>query len=127
MPIFIFEPDLYIEGKFCLHLERRLKMNTIIGIENEENFVKNLDNKKYDELTKHLQYFLHYLFPFIDANVKFHCFQTRNFCKPDICISHESEMRYVSLKYGECETVHNENIITFMILVMKLHLDIRIV
>ena len=88
-------------------------MNTIIGIENEENFVRCIDNKKYDELNKHLQYFLHYLFPVINAETKFHCFQTRNFAKPDICISLESEMRFVSLKYGECETVHNENIITF--------------
>lgn len=88
-------------------------MNTVVGIENEENFVKSIDNKTYFELTKHLQYFLHYLFPVINDSVKFHCFQTRNFCKPDVCISLESEMRYVSLKYGECETVHNENIITF--------------
>ena len=88
-------------------------MNTIVGIENEENFVRCIDNKKYFDLSKHLQYFLRYLFPFVDASEKFHCFQTRNFMKPDICISLQSEMRYVSLKYGEADTVHNENILTF--------------
>ena len=88
-------------------------MNTVIGIQNEENFVRLIDNQSYEQLSKHLQYFLHYLFPVIILDAKLHCFQTRNFCKPDICISQQSEMRYVSLKYGESDTVHNENIITF--------------
>jgi len=89
-------------------------MKTNIGIQNEENFVKCIDNKTYDELNKHLQYFLHYLFPKIDKTKKFHCFLTTNYIKPDICISLESEMRYVSLKYGQSDIFHNENILTFI-------------
>lgn len=89
-------------------------MSTNIGIQNEENFVKAIDNKTYDELNKHLQYFLHFLFPVIDTNKKFHCCMTQNYIKPDICISLESEMRYISLKYGQSDVFHNENILTFV-------------
>ena len=89
-------------------------METNIGIQNEENFVKCIDNKTYDELNKHLQYFLHFLFPVIDTSKKFHCCLTTNYIKPDICISLESEMRYVSLKYGQSDVFHNENIKSFV-------------
>ena len=37
-------------------------MNTIIGIQNEENFVRLIDNQTYEQLSKHLQYFLHFQF-----------------------------------------------------------------
>ena len=89
-------------------------MDTNIGIQNEENFVKAINNKTYDELSKHLQYFLHFLFPVIDTSKKFHCSMTTNYIKPDICISLESEMQYVSLKYGQSDVFHNENILTFI-------------
>ena len=82
-------------------------MDTNIGIQNEENFVKAIDNKTYNELNKHLQYFLHFLFPVIDTSKKFHCSMTTNYIKPDICISLESEMQYVSLKvYTYCLAIH---------------------
>lgn len=89
-------------------------MNPNIGVQNEEKFVNAINNKTYDELPKHLQYFLHYLFPEINKKKKFRCEMTTNFAKPDICISQESEMRFVSLKYGQSETVHNESILTFV-------------
>lgn len=89
-------------------------METNIGIQNEENFVKCIDGKTYDELSKHLQYFLHFLFPVIDTSKKFHCFLTTNYIKPDICITLEDQMRYVSLKYGQSDIFHNENIMSFI-------------
>jgi len=89
-------------------------MNTTIGIQNEENFVKELDNKLFGELNKNLQMFLFYLFPNIDKTARFHCYMTENFCKPDIVIYQNDQYRYVSVKYGQAETVHNENIMTFI-------------
>ena len=89
-------------------------MNTTIGIENEEKMCLSFNNKNYYELNKNLQLLAYYLFPRLDKEKNFRCFQTENFIKPDICISQESEMKYVSLKYGQSETLHNENIKTFV-------------
>ena len=93
---------------------KEVNMDTNIGIQNEENFVRCINNKSYDELNKHLQFFLQFLFPVIDTSKKFHCELTHNYIKPDICISLDSEMRYVSLKYGQSDVFHNENILTFV-------------
>ena len=89
-------------------------MNTTIGIQNEENFVKALDYKFYDELNKNLRLFLFYLYPNIDKTEKFHCYMTENFTKPDIVIYQGKNYRYISLKYGHAETVQNESIKTFI-------------
>ena len=89
-------------------------MNTTIGIENEEKMVANLNGKTFDSLNNNLQFFIYYLFPKLDKNKKIACFQTENFIKPDICVSQENELRFVSLKYGQSETLHNENIKTFI-------------
>lgn len=89
-------------------------MNTTIGIQNEENFVKALDQKTYAELNKNLQLLLFYLYPNLDKKEKIHCYMTDNFIKPDIVIHQNRQYRYISLKYGSAETVHNENIMTFV-------------
>ena len=89
-------------------------MNTTIGILNEEKMCETINDKKFDDLNQNLQYFMYYLFPRIDKSKKIKCFQTENFTKPDICISQEKELKFVSLKYGQSETLHNENIQTFV-------------
>ena len=89
-------------------------MTSSVRITNESNFVKELDNKKFDELNRNLQFFLLYLFPNMDKKKKFHCYLTENFIKPDIVIYQDQEYKYVSLKYGSADTLHNENIKTFI-------------
>ena len=106
--------DLYSEGDKFFTLRKEVKMNTTIGIQNEEKFCEQINNKTFDELNTNLQYFMYYLFHQLDKKKKFNCFQTENFIKPDICISQENELRFVSLKYGQSETLHNESIKTFV-------------
>ena len=89
-------------------------MNTSIGIINEENFVKSLNGKMFNEVNKNLQLLLYYIFPHIDKSKKFTCYRTEYLIKPDIVISQESTMKFLSLKYGQSETLHNENILTFI-------------
>ena len=89
-------------------------MNTSIGIQNEEKFCETINGKTFAQLSENLQYFMFYLFPHMDKSRKFSCFQTENFIKPDICISQENELRFISLKYGQSETLHNENLKTFI-------------
>jgi len=89
-------------------------MNTSIGIINEENFVKSINGNMFNDLNKNLQYFLYYLFPKLDKNKKFTCYRTEYLIKPDIIISQDSIMRFISLKYGQSETLHNEHILTFI-------------
>jgi len=90
------------------------KMKFTTGIDNETNFVNALDGKLFKELNRNLQFFLLYLFPNMDKSMKFHCYKTENFIKPDIVIYQGQEYRYVSLKYGSADTLHNENIRTFI-------------
>ena len=90
-------------------------MNTSIGIINEEKLCEAINGKTYYELNDNLRFFIHYLFSRVDKEKKFKCFQTENFIKPDICIQQEKECKYVSVKYGQSETIHNENIKTFVI------------
>ena len=89
-------------------------MNTSSGIINEEKLCETLDGKMFNELNTNLQYFMYYLFSDLDKSKKFRCYQTENFIKPDVCISQERELRFVSVKYGQSETLHNENIRTFI-------------
>ena len=89
-------------------------MNTTIGIQNEENFVKALDQKTFNEINKNLQLLLFYLYPNLDKSKKINCYMTNNFIKPDIVIHQNQQYRYISLKYGHCETLHNESIMTFV-------------
>ena len=90
-------------------------MNTSVGFENEEKMVEAINNKTFNELGQNLAYFMYYLFPHLKKDKKFKCFQTENFIKPDICVSQEKEFKYISIKYGQSETLHNENIQTFVL------------
>lgn len=90
-------------------------MNTTVGLKNEENLCETINGKTFNDLNTNLQYFMYYLFPHVDKEKKLRCFQTENFIKPDICISQEKELKYVSVKYGQSETLHNESIQTFII------------
>lgn len=98
-------------------------MNTTIGIENEEKLCESINNKTFYELNMNLQYFMFYLFPHIDKEKKLKCFQTENFIKPDICISQEKDLKFVSVKYGQSETLHNEDIRTFIQFLKDCHIS----
>ena len=89
-------------------------MNTSIGIINEEKLCEAINDKTFDELNENLRCFMYYLFPTVDKQKRFKCFQTENFIKPDICIYQGKQFKYVSVKYGQSETLHNENIRTFI-------------
>ena len=84
------------------------------GYKNEEYLINAINNKKYDELTPNLQRFIHMLFPNIDRNKKFKCFQAEEYTKPDIVICYGEKSFYVSVKHGTAENVHEEKIDSFI-------------
>lgn len=89
-------------------------MNTSIGVAVEEKLVHQINDKKYSELNANLQHFISLLFPFLDKDKKIKCYKTEDFIKPDICISQEEDRRFISVKFGSSETLHTENIISFV-------------
>ena len=89
-------------------------MNTSKGITVEERMVHLLNNKRYDEINENLHHFVSFLLPFLEADSKLKCCRTEDFIKPDICISQDDERKFVSVKTGLSETLHTENIISFV-------------
>lgn len=89
-------------------------MNNVNGFEIEEKLCESINNKTYYELNKNLQYLVFYLFPHLNKDISFNCFRTNNFSKPDICVSQERDLKYISVKTGQSEGVHNEYIKTFI-------------
>ena len=80
----------------------------------EDQFEYYLESRKYSELSDNLQDFIKHLFPFLDRNLDIHCNKTDQLIKPDICIWQKDERRFVSLKSGAVETIHCENLISFV-------------
>ena len=89
-------------------------MTTVNGFEVEEKLCESINNKTYYDLNKNLQYLVFYLFRHLNKEIKFNCFCTKNFNKPDICISQQRDLKYISVKSGQCEGVHNEDLRTFI-------------
>ena len=101
-------------------------MNVSQGVQNELNFVYEIDNHKYCELNNNLRFFISYLFPHVKDEDLLHCFKTEDFIKPDICIQWKSQNAFVSLKYGISETVHGESLTSFVDFLRSLNCEERI-
>lgn len=84
------------------------------GFENEEKLCESINDKSYYDLNTNLQFLMFYLFQHLDKEKKFKCWRTDNFTKPDICIAQERDLKYVSVKSGQCEGVHSEDLRTFV-------------
>ena len=85
-----------------------------LGTMNEDYMVQSINNKTYNELNENLQHFLLMLFRNVDASKKFKCFKTEDYIKPDICVQLDGVRKFVSLKYGNSESVHDEHLLTFI-------------
>lgn len=84
------------------------------GVTNEENFVQNLNNKKIADLNPNLQTLIKRIYGPVDENKTIKCKLVENFQKPDICIEYCEIKKYVSLKSGHANGVHEEQIKTLI-------------
>lgn len=84
------------------------------GITNEENFANVLNQKKISELNPNLQTMIRRIFGTIDDSRIIECYLVENFQKPDICIKYNNVQKYISLKSGHTNGVHEEQIKTLI-------------
>ena len=90
-------------------------MPTNNGIFKEDEMVHHLDNKKVKELSNNLRNLVTALFGVLDEEEVVHCQKTDDFIKPDFCIEYRGKKKYVSMKSGRAETVHQELIKNFVL------------
>lgn len=84
-----------------------------LGVQNEFNFIKEINKKKYSELNILLQELILHLFPCINGNEIINCYKNKGYEKGDICIRINDSKKYISIKMGNRNSVHGEEITTF--------------
>ena len=76
----------------------------------EEEFVNALNNKDPNNLPNNLNYFIKQLFGVFIDNEVIYCELVEGSQKPDIKITYKGIVKYVSLKTGKAQNVHEEYI-----------------
>lgn len=79
------------------------------GFQNEINFAKYLDHKKYSQLSKDYKELIKALFAEVDNNSKIDCWRSQRKEKADIKIKVNNEVKGISIKIGHNCSVHQEN------------------
>ena len=85
------------------------------GLVNEDKIVAELNNKKLSDLSNNMRHLIECLFCTVSNDTVIKCYKpTEANIKPDIIIECNNEKKYVSIKIGRAETVHNEIIDNFL-------------
>ena len=100
-------------------------MPTNFGTQKELEMVMNLDGKKVGELSNNLRTFMQALFGILDNEEIVHCSKIEEFIKPDFVVTYKENKKYVSMKSGRAETIHQENIKTFILFLRSLGISKR--
>ncbi len=90
------------------------------GIENEIKFAQVLDNKMIKDLPIKYQKLLYGLFEDINEYDYVECWKSKFFEKADIKIRINDNIKGVSIKMGECNSVHQESLDSFIIFLMNM-------
>lgn len=84
------------------------------GILNEEYFVQELNNKTISQINQNLKTMLENMYGPLDENEKIKCNLVDGFIKPDICVIYMGIKKYISIKSGHANGVHEEQIKTLI-------------
>lgn len=84
--------------------------NSKNGFQNEEDFVKELNNKRIKEVQFNLQLFLYDLFYYVNENDVVKCYKNKVLQKYDIIIEIKNKIKRISIKKGVKNSVHTEPI-----------------
>lgn len=98
-----------------------------LGAQVELNFVYEIHNHKFKELSQNLQYFVRYIFPHVKDEDCLQCFKTEDYIKPDICIQWTDKMAFVSIKSGVSDTIHGESLVSFNNFLRTLGVEERVI
>ena len=84
--------------------------NSKNGFQNEDDFVKELNNKKINNLSFDLQLFISDIFYSINDNDFVKCYKNNELQKYDIVLEINNRIKRISIKKGVKNSVHNEPI-----------------
>lgn len=90
-------------------------MPTNLGNFKEKELIANLHNKKVKNLTNNLRNLVTSLFGVLDDKETIQCYKIEDFIKPDFVIVYKGQKKYVSMKTGRAETIHQELVKSFIL------------
>ena len=114
--------DTYIEG-YIVSLRKGGHMDYTTGFIFEQEFVESINNKYFKDLNENLKHFVSFAIPSLELNKPLKCCKLDTQIKPDVCIYQGETRKYVSLKTGMTEHLHNENILTFVEFLKSQNID----
>lgn len=80
----------------------------------EDQIMFAINEKKYSDISNNLKHMLATVFGVIYPDSVVYCTKTKGSIKPDLIITIDDEVRYVSVKTGRAENVHNEILDNFI-------------
>ena len=89
-------------------------MNKSKGFLNEDYFVLELDNKKISQINPNLRTMLENIYGALIEDEIVKCKLVDGFMKPDICVTYKNSDKYISIKSGHANGVHEEQIKTLI-------------
>ena len=96
------------------------------GFKNENTLITELNNKKVSNLNLNLKNFIYFLFHNLNGNEKILAYPGIHGQKPDIIIEINDEIKNVSVKIGNGNSVHQENINLFINFLSSLNISEKI-
>ena len=100
-------------------------MPTNNGKQKELEMIVHLHNKRVNELSNNLRNLLTALYGVLDDNEIVKCELVEGFIKPDFVITYKGIQKYVSMKSGRAECIHEEYIKTFVLFLRSLGISTR--
>lgn len=97
------------------------------GIANEYNFVKLFDKKRVKDLDRNCQELIYSLFNVASGNDYIECWQSKYVEKADIKIRINGDLKGISIKMGENNSIHQENLQGFSQYLLNIGLNEKIV
>ncbi len=88
-------------------------MHKNIGIYKEEEMILLFNNKKIKDLSNNGRYIIKEIFGHVDQEQTIFCEPIEGYIKPDFVIKYKDETKYVSMKSGSSEIVHQEYVKNF--------------
>lgn len=83
------------------------------GFKNENTLIESLNNKKVRDLNENLKKFIYFLFENIDDNDQVFACEGKKGQKPDMVVKVKDITKNISIKIGNGNSVHQENISLF--------------
>lgn len=100
-------------------------MPTNEGNFKEKEIITHLNGKKISELSNNLRNLVVALYGVVDENEVISCELIEDYIKPDFIITYKGIKKYVSMKTGRAETVHEEYIKNFILFLRSLGISSR--